>query len=258
MRSLYSPPFLRLFLWIAIGVFLGVGSIYAYTRLDIERYRSDDAKIQRLAVADLPFTPLTSSDANSWSQWRGLNRDGISPETTLLDQWSEEGPRLVWQRPIGRGFSSFAIAQGRLVTMDQEGEGAEAKESITCLDAKSGAELWRLRYSNHYDERFGPGPRSTPAIDGDQVYAVGPTGIMHCLELSSGKIKWRRDLLQDFQAPAMQYGVAFSPLVDEESVYVTPGGPGGKSVAALDKATGIRVGKPWIPRPAIVRRSWRR
>jgi outer membrane protein assembly factor BamB len=130
--------------------------------------------------------------------------------------------------------------------MEQEDAGtagAEILECVVCLDAHTGNEIWRFRYPNHFDERFGPGPRSTPAIDGEFVYAVGPTGIMHCLRAGSGERIWRRDLLDDFQGRPMQYGVAFSPLVDGNYVYVAPGGPAGNSVAALDKSTGRLVWK---------------
>jgi outer membrane protein assembly factor BamB len=199
--------------------------------------------VKRLEAAEIPLAPLANTD---WPQWRGSNRDGVSRETGLLDQWPDDGPPLAWKRPIGRGFSSFAVANGRLYTMDQEETGStpeQSSECVVCLDARTGSELWRFRYPNRYDERFGPGPRSSPAVDGDFVYAVGPTGILHCLHAGTGAKVWRCDLLEAFSAPAMQYGVSFSPLIEGNLIYVMPGGPNGNSVAALDKSTGALIWK---------------
>jgi outer membrane protein assembly factor BamB len=102
--------------------------------------------------------------------------------------------------------------------------------------------LWRFRYPNRYEERFGSGPRSTPAVDGGLVYAVGPTGILHCLRADTGAKVWRCDLADQFKAPLPRYGVAFSPLVEGDLVIVMPGGPGA-AVAAFDKRTGTLVWK---------------
>ena len=228
----------RWILWLGIGAIVLVGGVLAYNHFDFEHFRSDSDRVRRLAAADLhlPATIVASAD---WPQWRGPNRDGVSLETGLLDEWPAGGPPVLWKKPIGRGFSSFAISKDRLFTMDQEAEA----ECIVCLDVRTGNELWRCRYPNQFDERFGPGPRSTPAVDGDFVYAVGPTGIMHCLRASTGEKIWRRDLLDECQGPPMQYGVSFSPLIEENLVYVMPGGPAGDSVAALEKSTGALAWK---------------
>jgi outer membrane protein assembly factor BamB len=183
-----------------------------------------------------------------WPQWRGPHRDGVSCETGLCFNWTAEGPPVVWRQPIGRGFSSPVVAAGRLYTMDQEETGngtepAQSFECVVCLDAATGVELWRFRYPTRYDERFGPGPRSTPCVDGESVYAVGATGVLHCLDVATGRSVWLKDLLKEFAAPLPQYGVSFSPLVDGNLVFVMPGGPGGNAVAALDKQTGALVWK---------------
>jgi outer membrane protein assembly factor BamB len=236
-------------LWVGIGLVAAISGIAAVSKFDFERYRSDPDRVDRLAVAELA-TSAPSASAE-WFQWRGPNRDGVSLETGLRAEWPAEGPPLLWKKPIGRGFSSFAISAGRLFTMDQEVVGGPASttdsseyfECVVCLDMQTGNELWRFRYPNRYDERFGPGPRSTPSIDGDFVYAVGPTGIMHCLRTSTGAKVWRRDLLDEFRGRPMQYGVSFSPLIEGQLVYVAPGGPEANSIAALDKSTGELVWK---------------
>ena len=239
---------LRVILWVGLSVLLATGSIAAVAQWDLEKYRSDPDRVKRLAAAEMPA--LSSEIArHDWPQWRGLNRDGVSLETGLLTEWPAAGPPVLWRKPLGRGFSSFAISGGRLFTMDQEeivnpaDPTASFDECVVCLDAVTGRELWRFRYPNRYDERFGPGPRSTPAVDGPFVYIVGPTGILHCLNVETGTKVWRRDLAVEFQGRPMQYGVSFSPLVEGNLVYTTPGGPAGNSVAAFDKTTGELVWK---------------
>jgi outer membrane protein assembly factor BamB len=234
----------RLALGILVGLLALASGIAAVGQFDFQRDRRDQDRVAKLATADLP-TLAPSAQAEGWPQWRGPFGDGVSHETGLLDEWPESGPPIVWRKPVGRGFSSFAINLGRLITMEEEAatDAGARFESIVCLDAGTGNELWRHRYLNHYDERFGPGPRSTPAIDGEFVYTVGPTGIMHCLRADNGAKVWRRDLLDEFHGRPMQYGVAFSPLVEGGLVFVAPGGPDGSSVAALDKTTGATVWK---------------
>jgi outer membrane protein assembly factor BamB len=230
----------RILLWVGGGVLLVTGAVLAYAKLDLERYDCDPERVQKLADAVLPSVP--SRRTADWPQWRGPNRDGLSTETGLLTSWPPGGPAELWRKPVGRGFSSVAIAGGRLYTMAEETDtgtaGSPRFETVLCLDAATGNTLWRFRYSNHYDERFGPGPRSTPAVDGDSVYAVGPTGIFHCLRADTGAKVWRHDLAEEFHGRPMQYGVAFSPLVEGELVYAMPGGPDGNSIAAFDKRTG--------------------
>jgi outer membrane protein assembly factor BamB len=114
---------------------------------------------------------------------------------------------------------------------------------VVCLDAHTGKEIWRFRYPNHYDERFGSGPRSTPAAAGGYVYAVGPTGIFHCLRADTGEKVWRHDLTEEFQGRPMQYGVSFSPLVEGDLVFAMPGGPNGNALAAFDRRTGALAWK---------------
>jgi len=233
--------------WLGIGCcFLLVGGgVIAFTKIDLEHYRSDPERLQKLAATELPAVNGTPIQSANWPQWRGPNHDGLSLETGLLKDWPSGGPRLIWKQPIGRGFSSMAVVNGRLYTMDaetiEEGSGRIAPghyESVVCIDANTGQEIWRFRYANQYDERFGSGPRSTPAVDGEFVYAVGPTGIFHCVRATTGEKVWRHDLAEEFQARKMQYGVSFSPLIEGDLVYTTPGGPNGNAVAAFDKRTG--------------------
>jgi outer membrane protein assembly factor BamB len=230
--------------WVFLGaatVLLAViGVAVALTKLDFERFDGHAERMRKLQE-----TPLADARPEAlpgdWPQWRGPNGDGVSLETNLLGTWPEGGLRKLWERPLGRGFSCPVVARGRLFTMAQEDD--PPSESVLCLDAETGAEVWRFRYANRYEERMGDGPRSTPAVDGDFVFTLGPTGIFHCLRADTGEKVWRHDLLEEFHAPRPQYGVSCSPLVEGDRVFVMPGGPAGGSVAAFDKHTGALLWK---------------
>lgn len=183
----------------------------------------------------LVVSPLHSDD---WPQWRGPQRDGVSREVGIRFDWPEDGPKILWERPTGDGYSCIAIARGRAFTMVQQGP----DEAVVCWNAETGAELWRYRYPARFTNRYGNGPRSTPTLDGDVLYTVGATGWLHCLRFdpktSAGEVVWKKDLLEEFSAKNLEWGVSFSPLVLGELLIIQPGGTKGNSVAALDKRTG--------------------
>jgi outer membrane protein assembly factor BamB len=212
------------FFW---GVF-GFFTVWQFLRKDSSA--ADPERLEELAK--IPLAPEKRS-GNDWPQWRGLGRDGLSAETGLLTLWPEGGPRKLWEQPTGGGFSSVAVARGRVFSMFQD----QDQEAVVCWDAETGRELWRYRYPALFRHKFGDGPRSTPTVDGDLVFTVGATGIMTCLNLSGAKL-WSKPLLEDFGAPNLEWGTSLSPLVDGNLVFVNPGGPGGNSLAALDKLTG--------------------
>ncbi len=226
------------------------GTAAVRNKLDLERYQADDLRLEKLRAA--PLVGGTTAATEDWPQWRGPNRDGLSSEVGLLHAWPEGGPKVVWEVTVGRGLSSVAVAGGRVYTMMQEDPPAAANagnpppqsfESVVCWEAATGKELWRFRYPNRFEERFGSGPRSTPAVADGLVYTVGPTGIFHCLRADTGAQVWRHDLLEEFAAERPQYGMSFSPLVDGDLVFALPGGSAGGAVAAFDRHDGRLVWK---------------
>jgi outer membrane protein assembly factor BamB len=224
-----------LFLWL-IGLL-----VVAFAGLALQQILSrNDDFTDAEGLRDLRNVKLTEASARGtgWPQWRGPNRDGVSTETGLLTNWPESGPRKLWERSAGKGYSSLAIADGRVYTLLQDGD----FEAVVCWDADKGSELWRFRYPCQYQNSYGDGPRATPTVDGDVVYTVGGTGLMHCLKTkpatTAGELVWKRDLLADFGAANLRWGVSFSPLVEGKLIFINPGGPDGHSIAALDKATG--------------------
>ena len=186
-----------------------------------------------IAILLCPFLG-TLAWAADWPQWRGPNRDGISAETGLLDVWPKGGPPLVWKtQGLGEGYSSAAIANGRLFIQGQHGD----EEYVLAFDADTGKQLWRVHTGIPFNESRGHGPRSTPTVDGDRLYALAADGMLVCLETATGKTIWGYNIVDHFHGRVPHWGISESPLVVGNRVVVTPGGPGA-GVVALDKTTG--------------------
>jgi outer membrane protein assembly factor BamB len=192
---------------------------------------------------------------DDWASFLGSAHNAVSKETKLSRTLP---PPLVWEFPKGTGYSSPAIAGGRLVFIHRLAD----EEIVECLDPETGSSRWQFRYATAFEDRYGynNGPRSSPVIDGDRVYTLGAEGKLHCLELGSGKVLWKRDLRQEFQVPQDFFGTASSPLVEGRLLVINVGAPGGPCVVALDKASGKeawRAGTEWgpsyaTPVPAVV------
>jgi outer membrane protein assembly factor BamB len=176
---------------------------------------------------------------NDWPQWRGANRDGISKETGLLKQWPAEGPPLVWKATgAGRGYSSFAVTNGRLYTMGLRNE----REHIIAFDTTTGKEVWATAHGGAFRNDRGDGPRGTPTVEGDRLYALGGNGDLSCLEARTGRILWTLNVLKKFGASNITWGISESPLVIGDKVLVNAGGPNA-SIVALNKKDGSLIWK---------------
>ena len=201
-----------------------------------------DVHSHRLALSFLAaLLPLVSGAAcgEDWPQWRGPQSDGISTETDLLVDWSERSPRVVWQRPLGTGFSSFSLANGRLFTL----AAVEDIESVFCLDADTGETLWQVPLGKRYKDGQGAdGPRSTPTVHDDRVYVLGAVGDLRCLDSANGEICWQRNILKEFQCENLRWGVSMSPYLDGEHLLVNVGAKDA-SIVAFQKTTGDVIWK---------------
>jgi outer membrane protein assembly factor BamB len=177
----------------------------------------------------LPF-----ANAVDWPQWRGINRDGISSETISPASWGKDGPKQLWRKEVGTGVSSVVVRGGRLYTMGNK----DGMDVVFCLDASTGAEIWRHSYPQELDDRqFEGGPAGTPTVDGDRVYTLSHQGDLFCLAASSGTVLWSKNLQRDFGGIRQSWGYSGSPLVDGNLVILDAGGPGASTVA-LDKIAG--------------------
>ena len=184
----------------------------------------------------LPLVLLLSmlASATDWPQWRGPNRDGISTETGLLAGWPAGGPPVVWKtNGLGEGYSSLAIVKGRIYTQGQRGR----QEFVLALDVKTGKKLWETPTSGSYSNDRGDGPRGTPTIDGDRLYAMTGDGVLVCLDTATGKMLWTENVAKKYGGSVPNWGFSESPLIDGNRLIVMPGGRGA-SLVSLDKSNG--------------------
>jgi outer membrane protein assembly factor BamB len=175
--------------------------------------------------------------AAEWPQFRGPRRDGVSTETGLLAAWPAGGPKVVWRTALGGGYSSLAVAAGRIFTMLSVGD----DEFVASFDTATGAERWRVRVDSPWKDRFGDGPRATPTVDGKVVFTLSSRGKLHALGAEDGAVVWTHDLPREYGAEAPQWGYAGSPLVEGGLLLVDVGGKEGSGIVAFDKASGREV-----------------
>jgi outer membrane protein assembly factor BamB len=177
---------------------------------------------------------------NYWTSFRGPNRDGHYDESPILTQWPKEGLRQIWRQPIGGGYSSFIVADGRAYIIEQRRD----REVVAAYAVSDGRELWTNGWLDKFEEPVGgEGPRATPTYDQGRIYAMGGNGEFQCLEADSGRLIWRRNILTENRADVLTYGEAVSPLIVEDKVIVLPGGTNGLSVVAYNKLTGALIWK---------------
>jgi outer membrane protein assembly factor BamB len=189
-----------------------------------------------MKLAALLVTLSLPALAGDWPQWRGPNRDESSTETGLLKQWPASGPKRVWLfENAGQGYSGFAVAAGKLFTLGTR----DGKEVLLALDANGGKELWAAPLGDILGNGWGDGPRSSPTVDSDRVYALSGKGNLVCVQAATGKVLWTKSM-QEVGGKTPGWGYAESPLVDGKLVLATPGGDKG-TMAAFDKMTGAPV-----------------
>jgi len=170
-----------------------------------------------------------------WGRFRGPAMDGRYDGGNIAIQWPADGLPLLWKQPVGGGYASFVVAEGRAFTIEQRRD----REVVAAYDLTSGRELWVQAWTADFRETLGgDGPRATPTLDEDRVYSLGATGELQALEAASGEVLWKRNILEDAGADNLQWGMSASPLIVDETVVMLPGGPDGSSVLAYDKRTG--------------------
>jgi outer membrane protein assembly factor BamB len=192
---------------------------------------------------------------HDWLTFLGPSHNGMSTETKLSRKLP---PPLIWEFTKGTGYSSPAIAGQRLLFPHRLGD----EEILECLHPETGAAQWQFRYPTNFEDRYGynNGPRSSPTIDGNRVYMLSALGLLHCLDLATGKLIWKRDLRTDYRVRQDFFGTASTPLIEGSLLIINAGAPGGPCVVGLDKTTGREVwrsGKEWGPSyaspvPAVV------
>jgi outer membrane protein assembly factor BamB len=190
-----------------------------------------------LAAAARPAAAQLKAAPGDWPGWRGPDRTGVSKETGLLKEWPKGGPKLLWKADgLGGGFSTPSVAGGRIYLLGTEGK----KELLIALAAKDGKPVWRREVGAEAGGH--PGPRSTPTVDGDFVYAISSDGKLVCATTAKGEVKWRKDLKAEFGGVHGNWAYAESPLIDGDVLVCTPGGEDA-TLVALKKKTGDLIWK---------------
>ncbi|MGB2715483.1 MAG: PQQ-binding-like beta-propeller repeat protein [Vicinamibacterales bacterium] len=186
-----------------------------------------------------PIAPASTPRGSTyWTDFRGPLRDGHYRQQAIRTDWPADGLKPLWKEPIGGGYASIVIANGRAFTIEQRG----AQEVVAAYDVASGRELWTNGWNAAFREMMGgDGPRATPTWAEGRVYALGAQGEFRAIEDGTGRAVWRTNILEDAGARNLQWGMSASPLVVNNTVVVLPGGPNGQSVVAYDRASGTRA-----------------
>ena len=201
------------------------------------RWRQPDAMAMPVGKPASPVSraELLLQTTNDFPQFLGPHRNATVAGPTLARDWKIQPPQKLWLQPVGAAWSGFAVLGNYAVTQEQRGK----DEMVVCYDLPTGKALWSHVDGAHYNTIIaGEGPRATPTIQSNRVYTLGSTGILNCLDLETGGRIWSKDIIEDNQAKVNGWGMSGSPLVLEQIVVVSAGGPNGRSLVAYDDASG--------------------
>lgn len=204
-----------------------------------------------IAVGCLSFCCLAlgdSANAADWPQWMGPNRNNVLTYFPTIESFPANGPNILWTTPVAGGYAGPAVAAGKVFVQDFVTD-ADVKvanfnraesvgtERTLCLEESTGKVLWRHEYSVKYTISYPAGPRCTPIVEGNRVYALGAEGNLTCLNSDDGTVIWEKDLKAEYQTEAALWGYAAHPLIDGDRLICVVGGEGTQTVA-FEKMTG--------------------
>jgi outer membrane protein assembly factor BamB len=192
--------------------------------------------VTAVLLAALPvLAQRGATTADDWPQYFGAARDGVYRGTPIADAWPAGGPKVLWKKPVGEGFSGPVVSAGKLILHHRVG----AEEVVEAMDIKTGASQWRYAYPTNYRDDFGfdEGPRAVPVVANSIVYTFGAQGQLHAVGLADGKKRWSEDTATRYRVAKGFFGAAGSPLVEDGRVIANVGGKGA-GIVAFDAATG--------------------
>jgi len=172
-----------------------------------------------------PPVPPQPARPRAWTQWGGPHRNFQTEATGIKESWAASGPPVVWQRPLGEGYSSPSVEDGVLYTM----YGRPRQEVVLAANAEDGKTLWEYTTPMTFQSdapEMGNGPYATPLIVGDRVFTAGVAGRLQCLEKKTGKLLWTQQLWTDHHGSRLMYGYASSPIAFRDMIIVPVGGSG--------------------------------
>ena len=197
---------------------------------------------RRAAARKSTPTAKPAGIVEDWPVWGGKNRDFIVNTSGLADSWPAAGPRKIWSRPLGDGYSAIAEEHGVLYTAFRR----DSRDVITALDTATGRTIWEFNYenpfTNSYSEAVGPGPYAMPEVIGDRVVTASGTGRIHSLDKKTGKQVWSHDLYNEFHATHLQYGFSCHALPYKDMLIYQAGGAG-DGVIAFRQSDGALIWK---------------
>lgn len=185
-------------------------------------------------LAAVILAGVSPARASDWPHWRGPALSGISSETGWSTVWPQEGPRQLWKTGVGIGFSSMAVADGRVFTMGNTNN----EDTVFCFDAEKGAVLWKHTYPCGLRPQYNEGgPGATPTVDGSRVFTLSKEGHLFCFDAATGRVVWQRHVVQKDGVTMPRWGFAGSPLVHGDRLLLNVGSAG----MAVRKDTGAVV-----------------
>jgi outer membrane protein assembly factor BamB len=185
------------------------------------------------------FLGLVSASALAadWPQWRGPARDGLSTETGLAKSWPSDGPKVLWaMNGLGEGYGSLCIADSHIYVQGRKGNDSV----VHALTRATGKIEWSSPIGEYLDQDRGGGARGTPTLDGDKLFVLSENGDLVSMKTAGGSVLWRKNILKDFNGHNPHWHLSESPLIDGDSLIVTPGGSGA-GVVKLEKSTGKMI-----------------
>jgi outer membrane protein assembly factor BamB len=189
-----------------------------------------------LAVLSILIFSPSAAFAEDWPVFLGPHGNGISDETNLIDQWSSNGPPVLWQTNIGTGYGAPSVRDGQIVFIHR----IEDNEIVECLTAGTGRQIWRFAYPSQFIDPFGynNGPRGSPVLSSNRCYTFGAEGQLYCLDLASGRRVWHCDTAAQFDVPPAFFGVGSTPLLENGLLMVMVGGKPNSGMVAFNAETG--------------------
>jgi outer membrane protein assembly factor BamB len=198
-----------------------------------------------LAIVPLLVCAVTAIRAEDWPEWRGKGRLGVWNETGIVETFPASGLTAAWRTPVNAGYSGPAVAAGRVFLTDSRRlTGNRARERALALDERSGNILWTVEWETDYTGLqliYAIGPRATPTVDDDRVYVLGAMGNLLALDVATGRIRWQKNFVKDFNTQVPAWGMSGAPLVHGDLLIALVGGEPNAKVVAFNKLTGQEV-----------------
>ena len=205
--------------------------------------------------------------SDEWPEWRGAGRRGVWDEAGIVDRFPSAGLDVTWRAPLGSGYAGPSVSGGRVFVMDfRPGQGVGGSEGLVALDQSTGRRLWSRRWQVDYAGiQYAGGPRATPTVDGDRVYALGATGNLVCARVLDGTVVWERNFPREFRTVLPPWGTASAPIVHGDLLIAVVFGRPRAKVMAFDKFSGDEVWRalsseesgPGYSQPILVRQQGR-